>query len=100
MAERRLYYSPVGSSQAVADRRAKGWGDAAGHGEGVARSTRSRWALGGRGRAGPARVFYLSPFTDDTNSCMRLCGYSGCLVSPSQPRFTGFDKCSLIKMKR
>jgi hypothetical protein len=84
MAERRLYYSPVGSSQAVADRRAKGWGGAAGHEEGVARATRSRWALGAHGRARPARDFYLVSFTRDTKSCMRPCGYSGCPLSPSR----------------
>ena len=73
MAERRLYYSPVGSGLAVAAsaRRAKGWGGAAGHGEGVARATRSRWALGAHGRAGPARDFYLVLFTRNTKSCMR-----------------------------
>ena len=57
-AERGLYYSPARPSQDVADRRSKGWGGAAGRGEGVARTTRSRYALGARGRAGTSYDVY------------------------------------------
>jgi hypothetical protein len=63
-----LCYSPVRSSQAVADRRSKVWGGTAGHGEGVARATRSRWALGARGRAGTSRDFYsISSYAELTH---------------------------------
>ena len=63
-----LYCSPVWSSQVAADRLL---GGAAGHGEGGARATRSRWALLAHGRAGPARDFYLYPSVDDI--LIRVC---------------------------
>ena len=103
VASRGLCYSPVRASQAggrpVADRRSNVWGGTRTaswswrHGEGVARATRSRWALGARGRAGPSRGprrsrdFYSRSVPrrkGGTNSCMWSGRLSECLLNPWQ----------------